>query len=234
VKNASARFRRLDACRLVGYDAGQSKKRECVFFHFAVVCGKPLGLERRDVLMRTLTAEAIELVAAFDAGWNEHVRLSREGTLRLLRESPAPFDRRQFLPGHMTASAIVFSPDRNEVLLVHHHRLHRWLQPGGHIETKDTGLRAAVLREVREETGVAVATEPPPMLAGISVHKIPAAAKEPEHWHHDLLFAMVAASTNHQTSSEAPEVVWCPIDKLSEYKLGGDLIAMIRRSAEAR
>ncbi len=184
--------------------------------------------------IRTLKAEALELVSAFEAGWNEHVRESRERTLELLRASSSPFSRHEYSPGHMTASAIVFSPDRSSILLVHHHRLHRWLQPGGHIEAEDVNLHAAAAREVHEETGVVVVQNPPPVLAGISVHRIPATTKETEHWHHDLLFSMIATSTNHQTSSEAPQVEWCPLDRLSEYDLGADLIAMIRRSAGIR
>jgi 8-oxo-dGTP pyrophosphatase MutT (NUDIX family) len=134
----------------------------------------------------------------------------------------------------MTASAFVFAPDFSSVLLVHHHRLRRWLQPGGHVEVEDASLPAAAAREVWEETGIPVKPEPPPAVAGISVHKIPASGKEPEHWHHDVLFSMVAASRDFKTSGEAPQVAWCPLNKLADYGLDSDLIEMITRSAAAR
>ncbi|MDX1745166.1 MAG: NUDIX domain-containing protein, partial [Halobacteriales archaeon] len=61
-----------------------------------------------------------------------------------------------------TASGFVVDGER--VLLVDHARLGRWLQPGGHIEARETPVEAAI-REVREETGVVMAIhdshEPP-------------------------------------------------------------------------
>ena len=50
-----------------------------------------------------------------------------------------------------TASGLVVNEGR--VLLVRHRKLDRWLQPGGHVEPRETPDEAAV-REVREETGV--------------------------------------------------------------------------------
>ena len=39
--------------------------------------------------------------------------------------------------GHVTASAVIARPDASEFLLVHHRKLARWLQPGGHTESSD-------------------------------------------------------------------------------------------------
>ncbi len=41
----------------------------------------------------------------------------------------------------------------NKVLLLLHHKLHKWLMPGGHVELTETPLEA-VFREVEEETGL--------------------------------------------------------------------------------
>ena len=53
---------------------------------------------------------------------------------------------------HFTATGFVFSPER-EVLLILHKKLRAWLPPGGHVEEDELPDRA-VIREIREETGV--------------------------------------------------------------------------------
>ena len=73
-----------------------------------------------------------------------------------LARSSDPTDRDRFVPGHFTASGFVVSPDGSSLLLIHHRRLDRWLQPGGHIDPEDASPIAAAAREVTEETGVSV------------------------------------------------------------------------------
>ena len=53
---------------------------------------------------------------------------------------------------HFTATAFVVDGDRT--LLHWHKRLEQWMPPGGHIEPDEDPVQA-VLREVREETGLA-------------------------------------------------------------------------------
>lgn len=55
---------------------------------------------------------------------------------------------------HFTASALVINKEK-KVLLVNHRKLGVWLYPGGHIEANETPDEA-VLREVKEETGLDV------------------------------------------------------------------------------
>ena len=56
---------------------------------------------------------------------------------------------------HFCASVFVINPKNKKILLVHHKKFNKWVQPGGHIEDNETPEEAA-LREVYEETGVKV------------------------------------------------------------------------------
>ncbi|MFQ6010091.1 MAG: NUDIX hydrolase [Candidatus Aenigmatarchaeota archaeon] len=51
----------------------------------------------------------------------------------------------------LVIGAYVINNDR--ILLVHHAKLDKWLPPGGHIEANETPDEA-ILREIKEETGI--------------------------------------------------------------------------------
>ena len=53
------------------------------------------------------------------------------------------------------ASVFVVNPIDKKILLCHHKKFNRWVQPGGHIEVDETPEETA-LRETYEETGVRV------------------------------------------------------------------------------
>ena len=53
------------------------------------------------------------------------------------------------------ASVFVVNPVDKKILLCHHQRFDRWVQPGGHIEDNELPEETA-LRETYEETGVRV------------------------------------------------------------------------------
>lgn len=56
---------------------------------------------------------------------------------------------------HFCASVFAIDPTNKKMLLVHHKKFNKWVQPGGHIEDNETPEETAV-REVYEETGVKV------------------------------------------------------------------------------
>jgi 8-oxo-dGTP pyrophosphatase MutT (NUDIX family) len=104
-----------------------------------------------------------------------------------------PFDRR-IHEGHLTGSAVVLSESGARVLLLHHRKLQRWLQPGGHGHSGETSGEAVALREASEETGLEGLrlhpTAPRPL--DVDVHDIPARSGEPAHEHLDLRYLVVA------------------------------------------
>src|SRR5687768_14738782 len=75
----------------------------------------------------------------------------REQFLELLQH-PRCFHR-DHLPGHITGSAWIIDDTGKFVLLTHHAKLNRWLQPGGHADGDENVVRVA-LRETEEETGL--------------------------------------------------------------------------------
>lgn len=75
---------------------------------------------------------------------------------------------------HWTASGIVLHPEADKVLLIDHIKSGYWLFPGGHVCAGET-LAEAVVREVREETGIdaKIITGPVPAYAPVVTHPVP-------------------------------------------------------------
>jgi 8-oxo-dGTP pyrophosphatase MutT (NUDIX family) len=85
--------------------------------------------------------------------------------------------------GHVTASAWVVNHDQSAVLLIHHIKLDKWLQPGGHCDGDPDTLHVAK-KECIEETGLEaepVSTE----IFDIDIHEIPERKDIPAHLHYD-------------------------------------------------
>ena len=133
-------------------------------------------------------------------------------------------ERSHFRPGHFTASAFVLSPERREVVLIHHKKLGIWVQPGGHVEPSDVDLLSAARREVLEEVGLSLlepirvsATTP---VFDVDIHTIPARKEDPAHEHFDVRFAFVAQSRDIVRSDEVADLRWVPLGEVSQ--MGSD------------
>ncbi len=172
--------------------------------------------------------EVKRIVANFEPGDDGLAAKSKDLTHLLLQHATKPFSPRQFWPGHITCTALVFHPREPRVLVIHHHRLNRWLLPGGHVEPNDTSPDAVAAREAEEETRVRIDSRAKPFLAGIDVHGIPPREQIPYHLHHDLIWCFRAASDEFEATEEAPKVSWAREDDWERL----DLTPSIRRSIQ--
>ena len=150
------------------------------------------------------------------------------------RHAADPFDRR-IAEGHLTGAAIVVSASGARVLLLHHRKLQRWLQPGGHGDPGERTGEEVALREAREETGLAGLTLHPaaPRPLDVDVHPIPARGSEPAHLHLDLRYLVIAPEQASITvqEEEASAVQWFGWEELDAL----DLYHGLRRAlAKAR
>ena len=147
-----------------------------------------------------------------------------------LATSGDPTDRDRFSPGHFTASGFVVSPEGSSLLLIHHRRLDRWLQPGGHIDPGDASPIAGAAREVTEETGVSV--EPISLdLLDLDIHSIPPRVPEPAHEHFDLRFAFRALGEALIAADEVYDAVWVPWEDFDAYSVD---VSVTRATAALR
>src|SRR6187401_2253987 len=102
-----------------------------------------------------------------------------------LSRAPEACGRSHFAPGHFTASAFVLSPDRRDLVLIHHKKLGIWVQPGGHVEPSDDDLQLSARREVLEEVGISelesISGAGGSLLFDVDIYLIPARKADPAH-----------------------------------------------------
>ncbi len=157
----------------------------------------------------------------------------------LATEHPDCFER-TCRPGHITGSAWVLSHDRTRCLLVHHAKLDRWLQPGGHADG-ETEIAEVALREAREETGLtrlALSTVEGQLVPlDLDVHLIPArrgpdgSLIDDAHEHHDVRF-LVIAEPNQETvlSEESHDLGWFTHDEVLALTDEESVLRMLRKA----
>jgi 8-oxo-dGTP pyrophosphatase MutT (NUDIX family) len=149
--------------------------------------------------------------------------------LRALLDGPGdPFDRGRTDPGHVTASAFVLSPEHDALLLVWHGKLHRWLQPGGHVEPDDPDVVYAARREVAEEVGCRD-VEADGRILDVDVHDIPARPDEAAHAHFDVRFLLVARRRDIEVSAEVREARWVPLAEVASMDTDESVLRAVRR-----
>lgn len=140
---------------------------------------------------------------------------------------------RSCLTGHLTASGAVVDDAGAHVLLLHHRKLDRWLQPGGHADG-DGDLAAVAAREVWEETGLRGTIDRPAI--DVDVHVIPESRGEPEHVHLDVRFRItIPAGAAAVGNDESHALRWVGLADLADPELAlDDSTERLIRTALAR
>jgi 8-oxo-dGTP pyrophosphatase MutT (NUDIX family) len=161
---------------------------------------------------RQALLDLLDRYAARHPGEAETVVRFREFVAR----APECFER-HLAEGHITGSAWIVDRAGTRVLLTHHRKLNRWLQPGGHADG-DPDVLAVALREGLEETGLdslePVVTE----IFDLDIHPIPARGSDPEHLHYDVRFLLRDAGFgDYVVSEESHDLAWVPLADLGQY-----------------
>lgn len=139
------------------------------------------------------------------------------------------FAYRTNLSGHFTASTFIIDENFAKILLLHHKKLDKWIQPGGHIDEADVDFLSAALREAQEETGIKDFKILSEKIFDIDIHEIPEKHHEPAHFHYDIRYFVQAKSTDlNLNTEESNNANWVKLDELFDEKIEES----IRRMAE--
>lgn len=170
--------------------------------------------------------DLLDLLAKHQTDFPEEAAFRQQVEDFLLRNDE--FWQRTTLEGHITGSAWVLHPSGGSVLLIHHKKLDRWLQPGGHVDETDETVAQTAFRELAEECGLSNASLLSPQLFDVDVHEIPARGNEPAHFHHDLRFIFQAETAMLDANfREVKNIRWVPLAELT----GAETEQSIRRMA---
>ena len=176
--------------------------------------------------MKTLAELRLEI--ATHAAWDAEEAAMQQRFLQFVDKYPDCLWRTQLL-GHVTASAWVLDAQREKVLLIHHRKLDRWLQPGGHVDG-DADTLAAAQREVWEETGLE--TDPiSKEIFDLDVHEIPMRSSEPKHYHLDVRYLLQARTgSNLLHNEEVHTAEWVPFTKVAGRANERSLLRMVEKT----
>jgi 8-oxo-dGTP pyrophosphatase MutT (NUDIX family) len=158
----------------------------------------------------SLHANARELLIAWQPADSAQAQLRDEYVAHL--DAHADGTWRECRIGHITGSALVMDHARTRVLLTLHPKVGRWLQMGGHLEPGDATLRAAALREAREESGI-TEIEISEFPLRLDRHRVRCSADESTHLDVQFL-GLVAPDAQEVISDESDDLRWFALDAL--------------------
>ncbi|MDE2848625.1 MAG: NUDIX hydrolase [Gemmatimonadota bacterium] len=156
----------------------------------------------------------------------------------LVAGRPDCFER-TCMPGHITGSAWIVSPDRSKFLLTRHRIFDRWLQLGGHADGCSEPHLVA-LREAEEESGLrgfGLFRDPEGYVPlDVDIHAIatrPAIAARPgvpAHEHYDLRYLLAAAVEQPlKISDESHDLRWFEREALLDIVHEESVLRMLRK-----
>ena len=123
---------------------------------------------------------------------------------------------RSLLSGHITASAWIIDESGSFALLVHHKKLNRWLQPGGHADG-DENIVAAAMKEAREETGLKSLSLINESIFDLDIHLIPNYKNVKAHFHYDIRYIFTASKIeSYVISDESNNLAWIELDEIQK------------------
>ncbi len=166
---------------------------------------------------------------SFDVTESAHLACIRQ----FVKANSDVFWQRTTAQGHVTGSAFVVNAAGTHTLLLHHAKLNRWVQPGGHLDAADASPAHGALREATEETGILLLSLHSQSLFDVDVHAIPARNKngmnEAAHLHYDARYLVIADENKVQISDESLGFRWVLLRELAEGANESGLVRMAKK-----
>lgn len=151
-----------------------------------------------------------------------------EETIHFIKTNPDCFER-ALLAGHVTGSAWIVNADKTHVLMMHHQKLDKWFQPGGHCDG-EPNVQYVAQKEATEETGLAVQALQD-WIFDVDAHIIPARKEVPEHLHYDIRYLFMAEMQDAELAAnpEAKAVRWIPLEDVHLYNNSPSILRMVQK-----
>lgn len=131
--------------------------------------------------------------------------------IQFINEHPDCFERTLEI-GHITGSAFILNKEHTHALLLHHTKLDKWFQLGGHCDGDPNVLRVAT-REAQEESGIMGIAPLSTEIFDIDIHRIPENKREKAHDHYDVRFLLNVTSDEQLVQNiESKELRWIKLD----------------------
>lgn len=135
----------------------------------------------------------------------------KQRMIEFIEEHPNCFERSLTI-GHITASAWLLNKNHSKALLMHHSKLEKWFQLGGHCDGNPDVLTVAT-KEAQEESGIINITPISKDIFDIDIHLIPENPKEKAHYHYDVRFLLQVTSDEQVIqNNESKELRWIEKD----------------------
>ena len=171
--------------------------------------------------------ELIQALSKYTSNFKEETEF-RKRFLSLLENVNA--FQRTHLPGHLTGSAWICNQDFSKVLLVHHAKLNRWLQPGGHADGDENIIQVA-LKETEEETGINQYRIISESIFDLDIHRIPERKDMPAHDHYDIRILLQAFDQQKIiVSEESHDVKWLAMDEVKNFTDEQSVLRMVEKT----
>ena len=148
----------------------------------------------------------IALLQKYNPIFDEEI-IFKEQMLSFINDNVNCFERSLAI-GHITASCWLLSSDGTKALLLHHAKLDRWLQLGGHCDGNSDVLAVAI-KEAQEESGINNIIAVDGTIFDIDIHLIPENSREKAHFHYDARFLLqVVGDQEVVPNRESKELRW--------------------------
>lgn len=169
----------------------------------------------------------LELLEKYNP-YSDEENKAKEDIITFINENDNCFER-ELEKGHITGSSWLLNKQGDKALLMHHMKLNKWFQPGGHADG-DSDILAVAIKEAQEESGINAIEAVDGNIFDIDIHLIPENKKDKSHFHYDIRFLLQVKSDEELSNNgEAKELRWLNRDDVVALTKEESVVRMVRK-----